>query len=108
MMNTTRTTTQRPPPPPPPPPPATPPTTPPPPATPSPCSYTAWTAWSACSTLCGSGTSARSRLLAAPGSASSQLCTHLNQTRPCFGTTCPHKVFRGEKLKANLLLAQYS
>jgi len=68
------------------------------------CSYTDWSEWSQCSSLCGSGTKSRTRSLT---HGSVQYCSYHNQTKSCYGTSCVVTNGRS-KSRATLLLGKYS
>ena len=59
------------------------------------CSYSSWTPWTPCSIECGSGVTRRGREVT---HGSVYFCLNTNQTKSCFGTRCPNKVFRGDKV----------
>ena len=63
--------------------------------TPIQCSYSSWSPWSVCTRDCGSGMTHRSRKVI---TGVDQMCSYTNQTKSCFGTSCPNKVHRGDKV----------
>ena len=73
--------------------------------TPLSCSYSDWSPWSQCSSVCGSGTKSRKRALI-PGSV--QYCSYTDQTKSCFGTACVLTNDRSAKARATLLLGKFS
>ena len=64
-------------------------------AAPISCSYSAWSPWTPCSSECGSGVTRRGRQVT---KGSVYFCLYTNQTKSCYGTMCPNKVYRGNKV----------
>ena len=69
------------------------------------CSYSDWSQWSQCSSLCGSGTKSRKRALT---QGAIQYCLYSDQTKSCFGTACGVTNDKSAKARATLLLGKFS
>jgi hypothetical protein len=70
------------------------------------CSYTDWSVWTNCSSLCGSGTKSRTRALT---HGSVQYCSYHNQTKSCYGSKCLGVGRSGRSMaRATLLPGKYS
>jgi len=53
------------------------------------CVVSAWSAWSPCSSPCGSGTQTRTRTVVTPAANGGKPCPVLSETNPCNTQPCP-------------------